>query len=631
MEIIIKLILLYITITSGAVFLSERFNKKIGQCIGVNLLLIVLLLYIGGLINLLAQSIWIVSAVELILGFITILKYIKDKNIDKLKEKLNTFSFKVFSMTFFVIGIVSIGKELTNRDQFSYWSYAAKNMYTTNKFILNPAIGIQYPPAPTILQYFFMKVIGVYLQGFEAFSMQILGISLLLSWLENEKRSKWSKISLVIMMLCVPAIFPNVIFYESSYPDALLGLLIGYFCTSFFKNEKDMFTILKMVITLSFITLTKPIGFYIAIILLIMTAMCEMLKIKIIKKEKLKAIFKDNKNIKIIFVFLITILITFMSWTLYTNINRPAEGNMQTSNAKDNPLKVAISSLLTTTLGINAETYYEGISNQTLVKKLYEVTAIITPVQISIGGVIGILLVLSVYFISKKIEEERRNKAIVILITSIIGLVLYTGILQVAYITMFNKNEMLVHAGIDRYFPTFLLALIYIFITYILEFFDRNNVRTLTYVLLAVIIISVTPIYSLMNMTITSGIYNEVESIKCDFAKRITNEIKNVTNEDDKIFIVCKSNTKMLYQYMIRYYMYPTIVGLNEYTENTDISLTEWINTLKERNFEYVYVLDSDEEFNKYASSIFKDNKIKNETLYKVELEEDNFLLIPVK
>lgn len=632
MEIILRLILLYITIISGSLFLSEKFSKKIGQCIGVNLLFIVLFLYTAGLFNILAQSVWIVVILELFLGFTTIRKYIKEKQVYKLKENINTLSFSVFSIAFFLIAIVSIRKELTNWDQFSYWSYAAKNMYISNEFILNPAIGMQYPPAPTILQYFFMKVIGVYLQGFEAFSMQMLGISLFLPWLENEKRSKLAKISIIIIMFCVPAIFPNVIFYESSYPDALLGLLIGYICISFFKEEKDLFTIFKIVLALSFVALTKPIGFYIAVILLMIAIIYEILKTKIIKKQKLKTTFiKNNKNIKITFICLVVILIIFTSWTTYTNINQPSEGSMQTSNAKDNPIKVVLNSILTTIFGVNGETFYEALSNQTLLQKLYEVRAIQSPLEISIGGVIGILLILAIYFISQKLEEEKKKKAIVILSCSTIGLILYVGILQVAYITMFNQKEMLAHAGIDRYLPTFLLGLIYIFLTYILDYLDRKQSKTLIYVLLAAIIISITPINSLMNMTITSGIYNANESLKCNFAKKVSYEIEELAGKDAKTYIICKSNTKMLYQYMIRYYMYPTIIGLNEYTENTDMSLNEWINNLKQRKFEYVYVLDADEEFEEYASSIFKDNEIKDETLYKIELKEDSILLVPVE
>ena len=81
--------------------------------------------------------------------------------MDKLKEKLSSLGLLVFTISFFWIAIVSIDKQLTNWDQFSYWSYAARNMYISNQFIINPGIGMQYPPAPTIIQYFFATILPI--------------------------------------------------------------------------------------------------------------------------------------------------------------------------------------------------------------------------------------------------------------------------------------------------------------------------------------------------------------------------------------------------------------------------------------------------------------------------------------
>lgn len=630
MEILLRIIFLYITIMAGSLFLAEKYNKKIGECIGLNLLLIILILYIAGIFNLLLPAIFIAIILELLLGTITIVKCIKEKQTKIIKEKLNSFGTLVFTLAFFWLAIVSIEKVLTNWDQFSYWSYAAKEMYVTNRLIINPAIGMQYPPAPTILQYFFMKVVGSYMQGFEAFSMQIMGISLLLPWLEKENRKKWEKIAIAIIIFCLPTIFPSMIFYESSYPDALLGLLIGYICISFFKEEKDIFTILKILVGLGVLTLIKPIGVFIAIIIVVIAIIYEILIAKKVKKIEFKNIFIKNKNIKIILISLLTIILVFASWVIYKNINTPTEGSMKTTNAKENPISVVFSSILTTVFGTNYETYSEAISNQTLIEKMYEVEAISSPIKISIAGVIGILLILSICFIKNKLENEKRKKAIIIVICIIIGLILYSLILQVAYITMFNQSEMLAHAGIDRYLPTYLLGTIYIFLNYILDYLDRKQSKTLVYVLLTAVIVSITPLYSIMNVTITAGIPNLKENRICYTAKLYSDEIENLTGKGAKTYIICEDDNKKLYQYIIRYQMYPTVVGLNEFTE-TNMSLEKWTNTLKERNFEYVYVLYSDNEFYEYANSIFKDNKIEDKTLYKIEQENENIILIPVK
>ena len=634
MEILLRIVFLYITIMAGSIFFASKFNKKIEECIGLNLLLIIFVLYIAGIFNLLLPAVYVVIVLELLLGVITIGKHIKEKKTTIIKEKLTSWGTLVFTIAFFWLAIISIQKVLTNWDQFSYWSYATKNMYTTNELIINPAIGMQYPPAPTILQYFFMKIAGSYLQGLEAFSMQIIGISLLLPWLGNEKRKKWEKIAITIIIFCLPTIFPSMIFYESSYPDVLLGLLIGYICTSFFKEQKDGFSILTIILGLSILTLIKPIGVFIAIIVVVIATIYEILIAKKIKHIQFKNIFTKNRNIKIILISLITIILVFTSWSVYKKINAPEEGSMQTTNAKDNPINVIVNSLLTTVFGTSYETYNEAVSNQTLIQKMYEVNAISSPIKISIAGVIGILLILSIYFINSKLESEKRKKAIIIVICTVIGLILYSGILQIAYITMFNQTEMLAHAGIDRYLPTYLIGAVYIFLNYILDYLDRKQSKTLTYILITAVIISITPLYSIMNVTITAGISNMKENRILYTAKTYSDEIEKLAEKGAKTYIICEDNNRKLYQYIIRYHMYPTIVGLNEYTENMDkfnMSLEEWTNTLKERNFEYVYVLYSNDEFYEYANSIFEDNKIEDKTLYKIEQKDENIILIPVK
>ena len=630
MEILLRILLLYITIIAGSLFLAEKFNKKIGKCISLNLLLIITFLYVAGLINLLLPAVWFIVVLELVLGITVIVKYFKNKEIQKLKE-LKSLAVLVFTIAFFWISIISIDKNLTNWDQFSYWSLAAKNMYISNNFIINPAIGMQYPPAPTIIQYFFMKVIGIYLQGFEAFSMQILGISLLLPWLENKKRTKWAKVAIIVLIFCMPTIFPNMIFYESSYPDVLLGLLVGYILLAIFKDEKNAFTILKILLGISVLSLTKGTGICLALIVIMISALYEVLVITKIKKDK--KIIKGNKNIKVIFIALIVVILLFTSWTIYKKINKPIEGRMETANAKDNPISIILNSIITTLFGKNPETFQEAISNQTFVENLYKVDAIFSPIEISVAGVISILIILITYLTITKLENEEKKKKIIIAICVFTGLILYCGILQVAYITMFNKKEMLAHAGIERYLPTYLIAIIYILLSYVLEFFDKRHLKTFNYVLIAMIIVSMTPLNSIMNMTITSGISKMREEKASNPGKYYSNQIEIMTGEDAKTFVICQDINKKLYQYMIRYYMYPTIVGLTEFTENMDkinVTLDDWINNLKEREFKYVYVLDTDDEFEEYASSIFENNEIEDKTLYKIEQENGNIVLVPM-
>ena len=196
MEILLRYILLYIIIIFGSIFISSKLKKKIDSSIIINFLCIIIILYIFGIFNLLNIGVWVISFLELILGSITIAKYIKNKQLHVLKENILTTGFIFFTIIYFVFAITTINKYLSNWDQFSYWSYAAKDMYYTNNLVITTSIGVQYPPMPTILEFFFMKVIGLYAQGIEAFAVQLLGFSLLLPLFEKIKNGKIAKISL---------------------------------------------------------------------------------------------------------------------------------------------------------------------------------------------------------------------------------------------------------------------------------------------------------------------------------------------------------------------------------------------------------------------------------------------------
>ena len=104
MEIIttlLRYILLYIAIISGSIFMADKANKKIEKCIGPNIIITILVLYIFGIFELLKYGVWVIVIVNVILGLYTLIKNIRKKQ--NLKEKILTPGFAFWTIAFFVL------------------------------------------------------------------------------------------------------------------------------------------------------------------------------------------------------------------------------------------------------------------------------------------------------------------------------------------------------------------------------------------------------------------------------------------------------------------------------------------------------------------------------------------------
>ncbi len=315
---ILGYLFLYTIILSISVFYADIFQKKIEKTIFLSFISITLLMYLFGIIGQLQIGVIIVSILSILLLAFTIFKNIKKHTLKNLEEKTITTGSIFFTIIFFVFIIATLRRELTNWDQFTYWSIAAKDMFNTNQILMSIQDFIQYPPIPAVLQYFFMKIIGEYSQGIEIFTMWILGISFLLPLFEKTNGKKIATVMISLIILCVPAVFQMLIFYESSYPDALLGIIIGELSYFYFSEKTSKYKTISILLTFAFLTLTKPTGIVIALILWFTLALFEVLAKRNLNKKIKEIIF--SKEAKILFVTLIVIVLIYTSWIVYRKI-----------------------------------------------------------------------------------------------------------------------------------------------------------------------------------------------------------------------------------------------------------------------------------------------------------------------
>ena len=612
MTMILGFIIIYLSIVLGSIFWSSILNKKIETTIAINIGIIVLALYLFSAINLLAQGVYIIATANIILGIITII--VKRK---KVLEKVLTPGFVFFSLMYFILMITNFNKQLIHFDQYLYRSINTKMVFY-NDNILEEYVRI-YPPMTTLLEYYFLKLTGIYIQGIEAFAMQMYGIALLLPIYENIKKSKLANIVVGLTILFLPAVFTNLVFYQSSYPDATLGLLIGYMLYTFFADSNIKYKIVALSIATGMMVLTKPSGIAIVLIIVAMLGIYEILKNKYYKKENIKKIF-TNKNIKIILTILLIAVLVFISWKLVLKLYKVGTDRVDQYRVGDSSVQYVGNSLMTTIFGKYEDNNDAAESNANFIPKIYSVKGFTTPVQTSLAITSIIIIAGYVYCYYKSNNKDLKYQIIAI----IIGLILYMIFLQLSYLLKFVTFEMLGHNGIDRYFPTFLLGMLYLLIASIIKKLSQKEYIARDYIIILLIMFLITPIQYVCEATITSGMYN-INSIEyVNNAKNIADKIDEYVEADSKIITISQKEKTRLYNLMLRYYLYPnhnvkTIENIKE--ENIE----KVQEVIKSNEYQYIYIYSTDSELTNMLEKDFNNlEDVKEKTLYKIQYNDEN-------
>ncbi len=615
--IIFRYILIYMIILGFSMFFAELFKKKLEKTILLSLLTILILLYLFGMMNILKIGVFFVSLLGIGLLFYTILKTRKNKTGRTLKEKFLSPGNIFFTILFFVFVITTFSKELTNWDQFLYWSLSAKDMFYTDNILLT-VVGHytgQALPFQTLLGYFFMKIVGEYRQGIEIFATWLLGFSCFLPLFDKSNGKRIVNCMISILILCVPAVFSMLIFYESSYPDALLGIFVGYLMYLYFCEEKSKFTTFCMVMTMIGLTLTDRTGVIFAGIIWVSFLLYEMLGQK---KENLRKNIKKfflSKEMKILYLLFFTIAITYFSWTIYVKIEGIKVKKVETYDEMigKKEIETVTQSILTTVFGVYAEDDNAANSNGTLLEKLYNIPEISTPVKISAGGFICICGVIGVFYYSR-VEQSKKKKVRNIFISIFAGLILYILARQYGYITRYSVKEMLAHDGMERYMASYLLAILYFLVAFTLTQI-KTKPKTIFYVLLTSVIIMITPLTSVANATITSGIFNLNSTYYCNTARNKAKKILSVVPKQEKVLGVCQTGEfNILLNLMIRYYMYPTSYQLDAFQEEKEEQITDIV---EKKEYSYIYILVTDAYLTNQLEEKFG-IQVKDDTLLRI-------------
>ncbi len=269
-------------------------------------------------------------------------------------------------------------------------------------------------------------------------------------------------------------------------------------------------------------------------------------------------------------------------------------------------------SILPTIFGTYTENLDIPNANGSLIEKLYKVPEISTPVQISAAGLIAIYFVITIIYYQKSKQGEKiyiKNVAFSVFL----GLFLYIASLQLAYITQFSTKEMLNHDGMERYIASYLLGILYIIVAFALEQCKKSN-KNMSYIIITSLIVLITPVTSIANATITSGIYNINTTLYCNMGRNRAEQIQTIVGNEDTILGICQDKNKQLINLMVRYYLYP----INYEVVDADDNDEAIIEKIKSQKYSYIYLMKINEKIKDVLENEFNIKEIEDDSLLKI-------------
>jgi len=640
--IILKIICLLILFGSGIHFLVRKLSFSQSLAPFVTIAGITSALYIFALFNFLKPGTVIIIIILLGLGILSFLDWpIKTKG----GKKTLSPPLVCWLITFLLIVIYTIGTLFYKWDEFSYWGVIYRYLMATNHLpdLASNLIINYYPPFTALIQYF----VGTIVENSESnayLAHLLLSFSSIIAILPIDKWKNWKKY-LAILFLCILAVFPLDLRFQSLYVDLSIGLLFGTgLASAVFNNNLATDRIVTICLTAIALTLTKPLGFLLGLICL-----CILIFNVLYKKYQIQSIKEFCKSLlslliqpKIFILISLTIL-SFVSWNVHTKqfskstVNLSFNGNPVSteeifpgdpanylSKLKDQAaiynrntyvldqptnINISIMSVLRTFTVNNPystkliiKNYLLNISEQTF-----------STVRISsLNVLLFIMLITLLVFVFTPEAHRKGNFLSQNTIILFIGLIIYCFALLFAYIYYFPPLAGIEAPSINRYLSSYflgwwLLLLCIIHEQDLLEIpFIKVNASSIITVALIFVFLLVTPISAYLHTP------NSPDDSRRFEVSRISKVAKEFFTRNDKVYIIWQVDSYYgLSYYMMKYHLTP--IPTNNYgwqlkylinnekdqknikdDNSIEMNPNEWFTLLNDQGYSHVLVCSSD-------------------------------------
>ncbi len=569
---------------SLSISIKEIIKIKIEEALTVSLFGTFLLLYIFGLFNLLKFGLYFTLIITIATFINDIILIIKRKI--KIKEII-TLPLIIYIIIIFIIYHQAIKLNFVYYDEFMFWGTNLKTMFSYDLLWAEKSIdGIHlvYPPFTAIVEYIFCKINTIFSEGVTYFAI----ISLILtSFLPIFKKEKYCIKSLIKIILSILVVYFTINLFNYDLAnlsvDLILGLVFGVIMYLVYEadNKKDYIVIS---ILMASITLMKPNGILFAGIgimqLFFKKLFYSFLNRKSITKKEI------IKNFSGVFILLLLIISTSLSWKTYYTLNgkklddRHDKNTTETINVKEFINASLLNGKASERNTQISRDFYNKMDKDKISNTKY------------FNTVNSIWLLINIVFILVFIFMKKRSNFISNMLSINLGFLLYivSNIIVFMFIFQINQGEMLM--GFERYMPTYLIAMI-INLFFIIT--SCVNIKTFFLVVIYLVLS-----YTGFNSERVGVIINDITFWNAN------DIIKNV-KDNEKVFIIDQKldagfefvETKYLISPIKTNLLYEWNIGYSTYNIFYKLALTkeEFLKLLKNDNYDYIYLVYINKSF----------------------------------
>lgn len=256
-----------------AAAMARTWNKPFALTLPAATLGGIFLLYLFGLLGLLRIGVYALYALGLAAAAFLALPLIRG---ERQGWKAPSPAILMAILAVPVICFVSRGRLMLIWDEFSHWGVVVKNMYLLDEFgssAASTAIYKSYPPSIGLLQYYFMRLEGVFTEATLYRAKDFLTLSLLLPFFE---KTAWKDVKelllLTVIVFCLPLI-DYYYFYRSIHVDGLMGLLFLYILIAYYRAEAgDLFSYACVALGIFALAMIKSSGAGFCLLILLLLA-----------------------------------------------------------------------------------------------------------------------------------------------------------------------------------------------------------------------------------------------------------------------------------------------------------------------------------------------------------------------
>ena len=627
------IIYIYLLTMTFYMILKTKYSFEISMVYGFSIILLssFIIGMFGGLI--------ILKYILLLFGFYMIYyiykKYKTDETevIDSL-NKMFSSGFVIFNILFIISIMFGVGMYVHIYDEYSHWAYDAKAMIYYSKFGTSQDIMLRtrnYAPIFTVWHYI-VAIFDGFNESYLYIGLNILVfIYLLPAFYYFKNNNILVKFLGLISIVFGCYLFGGVYSYNTLYVDyAITAIFAATILIYFISKDKKLNLSKVLIVLFSILTLSKPNGFVIGFISLLIIFINEIIDFNVNSIKKfLKSIVIFLKKYKF---YILAIVLTFLIWKIYLYITGKITTDYYDFTILPNSLKSDLKYKLNYDFIVNfVKKIVLSFNNDCFSGKI--------PLAFFHYLLVSVIIIYTLFY---KLTNDFK-KAILKIIPFIISYFAFFFLTILSIFVAMSNYEASILASFERYLGWYNAAIVIFIIFMVLRLKDDKNI-VFKLIILTYIVISIP--FSTMTGFVKNPIKSESYNLSVERAKKVK-LINKYTEKDSMIYVIDQEDKDgIMAMWYSRYYTFPRKTNASSSAINWKIktklneddlsdwgfTAEQWAKHLKEYKFDYVFLYSADKYFFENTKFMCDDyEKAKKSVLFKIEINNESLKLVPIK